>query len=1336
MKRLLHFVLTCLALFTGYTARSQSFADLLAQSEQIKTKYGETDDRYLDALSSTIQAAFREEKNVEANKYRLEHAEIVKQRYGATSLEYAEDLWRLGNVSAFKGEAYTFDCYQKAERIYANNNAKDSFPYSDIMWKHYIHYYNSNSWYLSLGYLKKYIAYASKWAGKDWKGNSYSDLDIAHAYLILGNLYKIHINDLSSSTEAYKESVRILENSNLVESYQFAEMPYMGIVLNFEGKYDPNEKLVWVKKYVDVIKLTKGESSRDYLNEYANLQYAYWEVGDLESIKKHSSNLKTLLQEEAKKKSIDVYSDTVYIKNQEMLESFCVAFQDYPGVIESAEELLTIYESVGRKYSPNYCSVLDDLILAYHNTQNDIAAYALFPEYERLCKTLNLTKTAEYCSYLGIKSEALTFLGRRTEFEEAIKELETLTEELYGRNSLNALLLYYSIANNYAQSEQYRETQRYIDRCSEILRSGECSFNTPKDSIIIAAGIHNVEGMIFTRTAPELAEQKLLLAIKELESADKRDYSEYVNLGRLYYERRRDFPKALEYFETAKSILEESGSLSSPQYLTVLNNIGLCYQELGQNSRAITIYDEGCKLAEEYYGKEHPIYAMSVQNKSNYLAVTGDYHAAIQCGNEALSCMGKIYGTDSEKYGLTLQNLANNYHAIGDNGQAESLFKQAIAIIEHIGSGVYLLYGYSNLLNVYSVQNRWEEFDDIAKRCEDILANSTLGDSDLRATVDVSLGYAALTRGKPEAKIYFDRATKLMEESKGASSLEYLYCLLYYEAACQYQNEELIPQFVEHYKDLYSNDIAYMNAEERENLITGRFFAPVKNILFSSRHSNNYDESLYNYLLFSKGLLLGTAQNYAKAVYHSKDASLIAKYTELLNLNKFLRGEAHNLSKSYTQEEAKEKSTSLERDIIIDLRNNQDFRQDSYSTFKDVYNSLERDEAAIEFVDYLDFNNNTRYYAALVARRDGKSPSFVRLCEQSEIEHFLSLQPDQLYGETPMSAELCSLIWEPLKTQLRSIRKIFFSPSGVLHQLAIEHLYDGKKYFDSQYDVIRVSSTKEVKGKHSSNKYSSAVLYGGLQYDEDDEIMIAESRKIRGPLTLSPTQSRGIQYGAGRRGWKYLPGTLEEVNSIAAIISSGGIASSLFTAERGNEESFKTLSGQNFNLLHIATHGFYIPASQVKKNDFLSSNPFALQTDKIESSLARTGLLLSGGNKAWLGKTVPEGVEDGVLTAAEVADMDLNRCDVVILSACETGLGEITDEGVFGLQRAFKNAGVDTIIMSLWEVDDQATSLMMQTFYSNLVKGKSKRESFKIAQDEVRKKYSDPRYWAAFIMLD
>lgn len=143
-----------------------------------------------------------------------------------------------------------------------------------------------------------------------------------------------------------------------------------------------------------------------------------------------------------------------------------------------------------------------------------------------------------------------------------------------------------------------------------------------------------------------------------------------------------------------------------------------------------------------------------------------------------------------------------------------------------------------------------------------------------------------------------------------------------------------------------------------------------------------------------------------------------------------------------------------------------------------------------------------------------------------------------------------------------------------------------------------------------------------------------------------------------------------------------------------------------------------------------------LSISSEDEAMLRSGLMLAGGNRAWQGAEVPKGMEDGVLTASEISLMDLRKTDMAVLSACETGLGDISDEGVLGLQRAFKNAGVKTVIMSLWRVDDEATSFMMTEFYKNLLAGKSKREAFRLAQDTVRGRYEDPFYWAAFIMLD
>ena len=185
-----------------------------------------------------------------------------------------------------------------------------------------------------------------------------------------------------------------------------------------------------------------------------------------------------------------------------------------------------------------------------------------------------------------------------------------------------------------------------------------------------------------------------------------------------------------------------------------------------------------------------------------------------------------------------------------------------------------------------------------------------------------------------------------------------------------------------------------------------------------------------------------------------------------------------------------------------------------------------------------------------------------------------------------------------------------------------------------------------------------------------------------------------------------------------------------------NEESFKALSGNSPATLHIATHGFFLQdEKQIRQTGFMQ-----LMGDEkrvYRNPLLRSGLLFAGANRAWTNTDVVPGIEDGILTAEEISQLDLSKTKLVVLSACETGLGEVQNsEGVFGLQRAFKLAGVETLVMSLWKVDDTATKDFMITFYQNLMEGKSKLQSFKTAQNFVREKYRNPYYWAAFVMMD
>lgn len=406
-------------------------------------------------------------------------------------------------------------------------------------------------------------------------------------------------------------------------------------------------------------------------------------------------------------------------------------------------------------------------------------------------------------------------------------------------------------------------------------------------------------------------------------------------------------------------------------------------------------------------------------------------------------------------------------------------------------------------------------------------------------------------------------------------------------------------------------------------------------------------------------------------------------------------------------------------------------------TWDNVKQALGKDEVAIEFTSYLDYVDGQSYYAALLLTQESEKPEFIRLCKVDELNRFANLTPDKLYTATAVSQNLYDFIWAPIIQKTKTAKRVIFSPAGALNKLAIEQLYNGKHRVCESFDIIRVTSTREICKSTPHYNYENAVLYGGLKYDEDLDTMVSESRSVRGESTSATEQFRGISPNMTRKGWEYLPGTLNEVKEVSSIIGKSNMKQNVFIGEKGNEESLKALSGNGFGILHIATHGFYLSENQAARSDYFNSNPFmASNTGSNTSSLYRSGLMMAGGNRAWTGESIPVGVEDGILTAAEIANLDFNSCDLVVLSACETGLGEITDEGVLGLQRAFKNAGVNTIVMSLWEVDDQATSYMMQNFYKYLIKGTGKREAFSLAQEAVRKKYSDPRYWAAFIMLD
>lgn len=469
----------------------------------------------------------------------------------------------------------------------------------------------------------------------------------------------------------------------------------------------------------------------------------------------------------------------------------------------------------------------------------------------------------------------------------------------------------------------------------------------------------------------------------------------------------------------------------------------------------------------------------------------------------------------------------------------------------------------------------------------------------------------------------------------------------------------------------------------------------------------------YNAALVQKGFLLGQDAIIKNNIANSSDSELIKVYGQF----------------KQAERNGDPQKSRLENRTMYLYSKHPEFK-DSYSryTWEDVKSSLGKRDVAIEFT--MSNTKNEKVYSALVLKPGMKEPAIVRLCNEDELKELFDKQAiaykdnERFYND----------VWKNIAQYLSSGDNVYFSPYGLLSQMNIEVLSgpDGKA-MNKKYNMFRVSTTGSLCSKEIRSDISSAVLFGGLNYNTDTTSMAISSRAYAS-YSSSDKPDFASDESITRKGWSYLPGTKEEVDKIGFILKSKRIKSEVYTDNEGSEPRFKALSGDKCPLLHIATHGFYLNQSEAEKKDI----DFMKQPngDSHVYPLRRAGLVFSGGQHVWLGEEIPDGIDDGILTAEEISGMDLSSTNLLVLSACQTGLGDVSGEGVYGLQRGFKIAGVGTIVMSLWEVNDMATELMMNKFYTALTTGKSKRDSFNAAIEAVKAKYQDPEYWAAFIMLD
>lgn len=1050
----------------------------------------------------------------------------------------------------------------------------------------------------------------------------------------------------------------------------------------------------------------------------------------------------------------------------------------YKKAIELATAAISIQERTIARTSPDYTASLNNLAGYYFLKGNYAEAIRLATEILNLDEIIFGNEHPNYAITLSNLATYKSAIGEYSEALELEKNASIIYEKTLGKDHLTYARSLSSIANYNSILGNYKEA---ISLNTETLKIYEKTLG--KEHPTYALSINS---------------------LAELQ----------VHIG--------NYPMATKLFTQALETAKKSLGPNHSAYATILHNMATCISILGDDRKAITLEKEALSIREKALGKESNAYSVSLHSLAVLNSSTGNYVEAIKYETESLNIIKKTLGKNHKSYSTGSSCLASYYSALGNYEEAIKLDSEALYTIEQTFGKNHPDYAniLSNLANDYYYGNYVEASrlgHEALNIREKVLGTQHPDYAEALSNVsmfNISLGNLA------EAKRQIMEASKIFQITFGQESHNYS-IMLHKLALCnalQHNFSESIrlekevlkifaktigknhPDYRLALNDLtfyYFNSKDYINTaqqailttEECNKIVFSTFtdLTSHERTLFWNKYSNWYNYYLpmfsyyisepelsvatYNGALLAKELLLNADREMSQLILESNDKAFIQEYRDL-QFNK-------TILYKMLQKPKKEHITDIdsihrivrkqEKELITKSKVYGDYTRNLQITWKEVQKKLNKEDIAIEFLAF-PAGKDSIIYAALILRPETTSPKMIPLFERKQLSN---INKKDFYTTPTLS----QLIWKPLEKELKGIKNVYFAPAGQLHNIAIEHLPSSDSTFIAeQINFYRLSSTRQLVMIKDKSHIKEAVLYGGLKYDADTTALVVENKKytdIPRDLNIQHTfypDSLNLRDGA-----KYLPATKIEAEQIKQALENTRLQPALYMDLRGTEESFKALSGKNISMLHIATHGFYwteTEARQTKDLDFLMMGDNNQSRYVEDKALTRSGLLLSGANIALKGNPLPEGLEDGILTAKELAGLDLRGLDLVVLSACQTGLGEITGDGVFGLQRGFKKAGANTLLMSLWKVDDNATQLLMTQFYKNLLAGKSKFESLREAQKYIRdyeveiettpdkrwqsearqkekqskkpmpkefkkiKKYKDPFYWAAFILLD
>jgi len=949
-------------------------------------------------------------------------------------------------------------------------------------------------------------------------------------------------------------------------------------------------------------------------------------------------------------------------------------------------EALAIREKVVGKMHIDYAWSLNNLAITYHKMGNLEKAEPLYVEAKDIREKVLGKESADYATTLNNLAILYQKQGKYEQAEQLILEGKAIREKKVGKNHPDYAASLTSLAILNQEMGNLEKVKAYYLEAKEIREKA-----LGKEHPDYAASLDNLAIFYWKVGDYENAELYALegkLIRQKVLGKDHPDYANSLNNLATIYQKMNNYEKAEPLLVEAKGIREKLLGKKHTDYALIVNNLGLVYWNTGNYKQAEAAFSEAKAIWEEIFGKEHTLYATSLRNLANVYWSSGQFEKAEPLYLQALTIWGTTLGKEHQDYTLAMNHLANLYLKMRKYDQAEPLYRDALAIrLKLLGK-------------------------------EDPHYSESL----------ICLASIASIRGD------LGRADSLFTEYS-----------------------TILRQHI---------SIALRHLSEWELNRYLKKFSESQDQILSFAHlygSKRMAEICVDNALFYKGFLLNAA-NQTKRLIRA-DSTTVEAVNQLKTCQ-------HRLAVQYALpianrdssqvSELEEKVNNIEKSLARSVAGYGETRRQV--RWQEVHTRLKPGEAAIEFVRY-SFSPDSTMYAALILVPSRSQPVIVSLTEENQLATLLapknkkrnSEQLAKMYtrGAKPLEKNaitgLYEQIWHPLDTLLRDVKTVYYSPTGLLHRINFDAMPVPKrgdkksKTLGDQHKLVRLGSTRSlvVTDTTKTNLADDAVLFGGIQYEMDTTLCAPDST-THGQLTVGSSELpfTFADRSLPQRGqnWSYLPGTAKEVENINDLLKKSGFSAQVFSGQSATEETFKFNGKEKFSprILHLATHGFFFPDPKdtLQQQSFEGRQPVFKISDH---PMIRSGLILAGGNHAWkTGKPAREDMEDGILTAYEISQMNLSNTELVVLSACETGLGDISgNEGVYGLQRAFKIAGAKYLIMSLWQVPDRETSEFMTAFYRNwLEKKQTIPDAFRVAQKDMRERFVNPYLWAGFVLVE